>query len=299
MNRLRAWVRSFFGFSRSQTNGFLLLIPLMIIIIFSEPVYRNWFVRQPHDYSKEGKELDSVIATMKWSEPDSMEALAAPIPTRTLFNPNKATKEQLVAVGFSPLLASRLVNYRTKGGKFMVKRDVLKIYGMDSSFYYSIENYIDLPKQIAKPISPTQREEKPRPVVARFDLNTADTAQLIKIYGIGPKLSVRIVAYREKLGGFVSFQQLNEVYALDTAAIKELKNKSFIQQDFQPIQINLNKASEKELAAHPYIKYKLAKTITAYRLQHGPFRSLEGLKEIVTIDEAKFQQIKPYLSVNP
>ena len=93
MNRLRAWIRSFFGFSRSQTNGFLVLIPLMIVVVFSEPMYRNWFVRQPHDYSKEGKELDSAIATMQWSEPDSTDVKETTVVTRTSFNPNTATKE--------------------------------------------------------------------------------------------------------------------------------------------------------------------------------------------------------------
>lgn len=299
MNRLRAWFRSFFGFSRSQTNGMLVLIPLMIIIIFSEPLYRSWFVRQPHDYSREGKELDSVIALMKWSDPDSIASLEVLPVRKAPFNPNTATQEQLLSLGFTRPLAARVVNYRGKGGKFVVKGDLRKIYGMDSMFYFSIEKYIDLPQQVVKPSPVKYPEEKPRPAFVKFDLNSADTSQLIKIYGIGVKLSARIVAYRQKLGGFVSFQQLSEVYALDTAAIRELKAKSFIREDYQPAQLNVNTASEKELAAHPYIKYKLAKTIAAYRLQHGPFRSLEQLKEIVTIDEAKFQQIKPYLSVNP
>ncbi|MBS1506494.1 MAG: helix-hairpin-helix domain-containing protein [Bacteroidetes bacterium] len=299
MGRLRAWFRNVFGFTRSQTNGMLVLIPLMIIIIFSEPLYRSWYVRQPQDYSREGKELDSVIALMKWSKPDSVASAEALHFAKTSFNPNTATQEQLLSLGFPRPLATRLLNYRNKGGKFLVKSDLLKIYGMDSSFYSSLKKYIDLPVQIAKPVVVQHHEEKPRPAVVKFDLNSTDTSQLIKIYGIGVKLSARIVAYREKLGGFVSFQQLSEVYALDTAAIRELKSKSFIREDFQPAQLNLNKASEKELAAHPYIKYKLAKTLAAYRLQHGPFQRIEQLKEIVTIDEAKFKKIKPYLSVNP
>jgi DNA uptake protein ComE-like DNA-binding protein len=299
MNRLRAWIRSFFGFSRTETNAFLVFIPLMILLICSEPLYEYWFVHQPLDYSKETSELDSLVALMKWSKPDSLVEESSPAPILTLFNPNEASKEQLLSLGFNTALAARLINYRTKGGKFRVKHDVKKIYGMDSLFYLKIEKYIDLPTQRIHSPSPSITETKPKPTLAKFDLNTADTAQLIKIYGIGAKLSMRIVAYRQKLGGFVSLQQVNEVYALDSVAIKELTSRSFIDPDFHPTQIDLNKATEKELAAHPYIKFKLAKAIAAYRLQHGPFRSVEELKEIVIIDALKFQQIKPYLSVNP
>ena len=58
MSRLRAWIRSFFGFSRTETNAFLILLPLMVVLIFSEPIYRFWFIHQPHDFTKEKKELE-------------------------------------------------------------------------------------------------------------------------------------------------------------------------------------------------------------------------------------------------
>ena len=68
MNRLKALIRSMFAFSRSETNGFLILLPLMALIIFSEPAYRYWFVRQPQDFSKDSIRLDSLIATWKWEK---------------------------------------------------------------------------------------------------------------------------------------------------------------------------------------------------------------------------------------
>jgi competence ComEA-like helix-hairpin-helix protein len=60
--------------------------------------------------------------------------------------------------------------------------------------------------------------------------------------------------------------------------------------------ININTATKDDLKAHPYIKWQLANVIVEYRNQHGPFKNLEELKNIVLIDEEAFQKMAPYLS---
>ena len=299
MTRLRAWIRSFFGFSRTETNAFLILLPLMVVMIFSEPAYRYWFVRQPHEFTKEKKELDSLIATWKWEEQDSAID-KIPEPRLFSFDPNIASKEEFVELGFSNALSNRIINYRMKGGKFVVKKDLMKIYEMDSILYKKLFSFIKLPDKIEKKENEVKKLAlKVNPTIVKFDLNTADTSQFIKIYGIGPKLSQRIVTYREKLGGFISPQQLKEVYGLDSAVIHALFKKSFIDKNFKPRSIDVNTATEKELGDHPYIKYKLANAITAYRFQHGRYGTVDDLKKIALMDDARFQKIKPYLSANP
>jgi DNA uptake protein ComE-like DNA-binding protein len=297
MTRLRAWIRSFFGFSRTETNAFLILLPLLFVVIFSEPAYRYWFVQQPHDFTNEKKELDSLITTWKWEQDSATDKT---VEKRLFtFDPNITSKYELVALGFDNTLANRIVNYRIKGGKFVVKKDLMKIYGMDSTLYKRVFSFIALPEKIEKENPVKKLERKEIVSTVKFDLNEADTSQLIKVYGIGSKLSQRIVTYRNKLGGFISPEQLKEVYGLDSMVIQELFKKSFISEDFKPRVININTATEKELGDHPYIKYKLAKAITAYRFQHGLYRTLDDLKKIALIDDAKFQKIKPYLSTNP
>jgi competence protein ComEA len=298
MSRLRAWIRSFFGFSRTESNAFLILLPLMVVLIFSEPAYRYWFVRQPHDFAKEKNELDSLITTWKWNE---YSVGVKDLEKKLLFsfNPNVASKDELIELGFGNTLANRIVNYRTKGGEFVVKKDLMKIYGMDSILYKRLYSFISLPEEIEKQNVIKSFEKKENSVIVKFDLNTADTTQLIKVYGIGSKLSQRIVVYRNKLGGFASPEQLTEVYGLDSVVVNELFRNSYLDENFKPRLININTATEKELAGHPYIKYKLAKAITVYRFQHGAYRTVEDLKKIALIDDGRFQKIKPYLSVNP
>jgi competence ComEA-like helix-hairpin-helix protein len=314
MHRIKNWVKNFFAFSRTETNAFLILIPLMILLIFSEPIYRYWFVRQPQDYSKEKNQLDSLLATFDPDSPDGYrdrdeeDSNAEKIKTETSsspiklfsFNPNSSSKEELMQLGFKEFLAKRIINYKDKGGKFFAKKDLMKIYGMDSSLYKKLYPFIDLPENRfqEKSIQKIEAKEKTtftKTAFSKFDLNTADTSQLISVYGIGSKLSQRIISYREKLGGFISESQLKEVYGLDSSVVKNLLAKSFIDKNFQPHQLNINKATQQALAAHPYIKYKIAQAIVAYRFQHGDFKTIDALQKIVLIDKAQFEKMKPYL----
>lgn len=301
MNRIRSWVRAFFGFSRNETNALLVLLPLMFIIVFIVPTYKAFFTYQEKDYSKEKTELDSLVAT--WKERETKDSLATTKSPSTLFafNPNTASKEELVSLGFSPYVAGRLENYRSKGGKFMIKSDLLKLYGMDTALYKTLYTWIDLPieKTVKKFEEKAKQETFKKSVKDKFDINKADSSQLVSVYGIGSKLSIRIIKYRDRLGGFISNDQLTEVYGLDTAVISELKKKSFIAENFKPTVIEINTATEKEFATHPYIKYALAKAITAYRFQHGSFKSIDDLTHIAIIDKPTFEKIKPYLSLNP
>ncbi|HWJ92511.1 MAG TPA: helix-hairpin-helix domain-containing protein, partial [Flavisolibacter sp.] len=59
--------------------------------------------------------------------------------------------------------------------------------------------------------------------------------------------------------------------------------------------ININTATKEELAMHPYISWKLADAIVAYRNQHGTFGELGELKNILLVDEAVFQKLRHYL----
>src|SRR5690606_9841495 len=152
------------------------------------------------------------------NEIDVMEHKAFP------FDPNTAPVDDLVKLGIKQGIATRMVRYRESGGRFAVRQDLLKIYGMDSTLYAILYPYIKLPDRAPDIITVKGAGEK----TERFDLNTADTAQLVRVYGIGPVLSKRIVKFRERLGGFVAPEQVYEVYGLDSATATRLLNTSYL-----------------------------------------------------------------------
>jgi len=229
-----------------------------------------------------------------------MEFLEKEITPRLFsFNPNKASMDDLQILGFSKSVSNRMVRYREKGGVFKIKSDILKMYGIDTTHFEQLYAFIDLPE---KHESKSTFESKFKPAAKKstekFNLNLSDTAQLKKIYGIGEKLSLRIIKYRDALGGFIEMNQLSEVYGLDTAVVNRLIKQSFIDYEFSPVKININTITEQELAVHPYISNKEAKAIVAYRFQHGEFGALADIGNILGVDAETIRKIAPYLKFN-
>lgn len=281
------WLRDFFNLSRSQANGLALLLPLLLLIIFSEPLYRRYFVSSPEPPAlifPESAVPDAPANTHILSD-TAHRTLVVPL------NPNTARYDDWLALNVPPSIAARIVAYLSRGGRFTYQEDLLKIYGFDSALYRQLAGFIALP---------------PRPVVTRktdkeepewIDLNKADSARLLPIRGIGPVLAGRIVRYRAALGGFVNWAQLQQVYGLDSTVIGIMKARFYIDPAFVPRKLNVNTATAKELAAHPLISNEMARAIVTYRHQHGNFLSAEDIRKIVTITEEQYQRIKPYLSV--
>jgi competence ComEA-like helix-hairpin-helix protein len=303
MLKLRHWIKGFFGFPRSHVNGFIILLMLTTLMLFSEPVWHWWVSTESPDLRADRAKLDSLTAL--WSqEPEETERTAAITSETRLFSfdPNKITTNDLMELGFSENLATRIGRYREKGGKFRIKSDLLKIYGVDSAFYDRLYPFILLPGHLAKEerrkkVSDQKAAPELKKVAEKFDLNNADTSQLKKIYGIGDKLSLRILKYRDRLGGFVRMDQLKEVYGLDSLVIGRLSEHATIQSDFKPTKININTASEKQLSSHPYLT-KAAKAIVSYRFQHGNFQTVQDIQNVNSVDEQFIQRVIPYLKVN-
>lgn len=137
-----------------------------------------------------------------------------------------------------------------------------------------------------------QRESK----ILQININKADSFELRKLNGIGEVYASRIVRYRNWLGGFHKKEQLIEVYGVDSALYDSIKEYLWLQEDSIK-KININTCSIRELSAHPYISYKVAKLVVKYREHHGVFLDLETLKSIPLIDEQLFRKIAFYLEL--
>lgn len=61
--------------------------------------------------------------------------------------------------------------------------------------------------------------------------------------------------------------------------------------------VNINEAKQEELEELPGIGPSIAKKIIEYREQNGKFTSIDELQEVKGIGEAKFENIKEYVTV--
>jgi competence protein ComEA len=301
MTRIRSWLRVVLGFSRTESNGFIILLPLLIIFVSAEPFTRWMVSNREDDFSKESASLDSM--SRLWVVPEHTSAQSAVDIVNSeknltfAFDPNTATEKELKSLGFPDRIRTGLIHYRERGGKLRVKSDLMKIYGMDSSLYARLSPFIQLPDKLETKSYVTSESSK-KELRIKFDLNTADTTQLKSIYGIGSKLSARIVKYRNRLGGFVNMDQLREVYGLDTLVIHELLKLAYLDEHFQPDGININQLTGNESSIHPYLDKKLAKALAAYRFQHGDFKQVEEIRSLHVVSKEAADKIIPYLKVD-
>ena len=305
--RLIRYIRSFFNFSFAEAKGFLLMVGIIAAVAIYYLIYSALPSEGYSSYLADKAILDSIVKQMEAGDRDRIQSPDFYGEENFFpFNPNSVSVDSLMLLGVPARLAHTIQNYRVKGGKFKAKEDLKKIYGFPDSIYQRLEPFIVIPaggfkrdedkvKISATDDSPKKQEKKPDRTLAAFDLNQADSLQLLQWKGIGPVLASRIIRFRSKLGGFVEEQQLYEVYGLDSVLVKKIIDVAFIDEGFQPEKIPVNKVSAAELAAHPYISPTQAKRLVEYRKQHGPFRSLSDFSNIHTLDPIFIKKVAPYI----
>ncbi|MBR1388106.1 MAG: helix-hairpin-helix domain-containing protein [Prevotella sp.] len=121
-------------------------------------------------------------------------------------------------------------------------------------------------------------------------LNTADTTALMTVPGIGAYYAKRILQYGQRLGGYVSVEQLDEIDDLP-AGVKRY----FVVEQPSPRKLNVNQLSLNELRRHPYINFYQAKAITDYRRLHGPIKSLHDLRLSKDFPQEVIDRLSPYV----
>lgn len=192
------------------------------------------------------------------------------------FDPNTVTIEDLQRLGLSPRQAESIENYRAKGGRFRSKADFQKMYVVSDTLFARLEPFIDIPK---------------------LELNAADSAALVSLRGIGPWYARKILAYRDRLGGFVAKEQLLEIEGFDRERFDGLA--ADVTVDPSKIRrLDLWHASDSLLARHPYLGPKGARSIVRYRSLYDSTRwtPADLLREHV-LPEVNIEKLKKYIEI--
>lgn len=215
------------------------------------------------------------------------------------FDPNTISFEDWQRLGLNERTCKTIINYVHKGGKFYKPEDLQKIWGMPEGFVERVKNYVQI-NSVKKEFThysenkPVYTREERKPSV--ININEADTTAFISLPGIGSRLSARIIAFRDKLGGFYSVEQVGETYGLPDSTFQKIKGRLQLDGEITH-KISVNTATKDELKAHPYIRWNLANAIVEYRTQHGGYKSLDELKHITLVDETTFNRITHYLEL--
>lgn len=302
-------------FTRKERIAIIFVVLLMMVYPLIPALYVLINKPDPVDH----KTFENEIASLDMKEPDSSSAYSkqnypqyqpsekkyydkAVKGELFYFDPNTLSIEGWMKLGVREKTANTIHNYLSKGGRFYKPEDISKIWGLHEDEVQRLLPYIRIEPKPARDYNKypgsenTKTYEKSTYTITPCDVNYSDTAAFIALPGIGSKLAARIVAFREKLGGFYKIEQVAETYGLPDSTFQKIKSRLVIGNS-NVKKLNINMATIDELKAHPYLRYNIANAIVQYRLQHGSFSSVADIKKIMMITDDIYNKAAPYLIV--
>jgi len=320
-------LQEYFYYTRLERNAGIVLC-VLCTIAYSLPLFYNQLSPPPGklDFSEvrqlaaafapAGKpnENESKFVAFRGRENESPRQAVESFP----FDPNTATKDELMRLGLSARTAQTVLNFRAKGGHFYKKEDLQKVYGLREEDYHRLAGLVQLsdagrdfekyPKRsdnqgfverVDYRSSPSANSDFPKKNTSVVvDINTASSEDWQQIKGVGPGYAKRIVNFREKLGGFSSVAQVGETLGLPDSVFQKMLPQL---QAASPVfrQININSATLDELKVHPYLSSYQATILFNYRLQHGSYADFASLKKVKGgFKEEDWRRLEPYITFN-
>lgn len=280
-------IKSYFKFSRGQRSGIFLFFGIIIVLQLA------YFFTDFSSLSKISPEKEKWLSLQ--SEIDSMKQQKRDyVPKIYPFNPNFITDYKGYKLGMSVAEIDRLLAFR-KGNKYVNSpKEFQNVTKISDSLLNVISPYFKFPDWVNNKKGFKDYKKYPNTAFAKkekiviIDINQASQEDLIKIYGIGEAISLRILKFKESLGGFVSMEQMKDVWGLSDEVIENLNSHFKILALPNLKKIDINNASIKELSQFPYFKYPLSKNIVTYRSMNGDIKNIDDLTKIkgLSIDKA-------------
>lgn len=253
-------------FTRERMLGTLVLL----MVLLSAVALRHWWGHREASSSSFAPSADELVAVERFEAERRADSLQQQLDyerRRAAWAAEKAARQAARQQREAAYEAQRQLWAQEKAGRAALRAE-------REAYWDSVRAL--RPKKLAK-----------GEVVA---LNSADTLALQRIPGIGPALARTIVAYRERLGGFLRVEQLRDIEHLP-ADIER-----WVQLDVTTVRpLYINKATFKELVRHPYLNYEQVKVIVNRRQKYGPLRSWKDLGASTEFSVLDFERLTPYV----
>ena len=245
-----------------------------------------YFVLEPYIIIGEKyriKPKHSSYTSPQYSVKDDTEEIAY-----SAFRIDTATAKYLRTIGFSTRQAELIIRYGNMIGGYRNIEEFEECYAVDSAMAARLEPYIIFPERDTTSIAVTPT------IVFPLEVNSADSASLIKVRGIGPKSIVHILRYRELLGGYHSVEQISELKMVTPENFQQISQQIWC--DSSKIKkIYINFARPKELERHPYISERTLRRIVNHRELKGGWSTIEEMIDCNILSQDEATRIAPYL----
>lgn len=224
----------------------------------------------------------------------------------SVFDPNTVDSLTLIGFGLKAWKVRNFLHYRAAGKVFRSAEDMGNTYGWTAEDVAMLEPYVRVGESYSRKEGKPRKEWEKRErkenepertsnkfrSLTKVDVNTADTAMLRRIPGVGEKISDAIVRYRQRLGGFHCVNQLLDIKIVSPELLEwfTVSSSSDIQR------ININKASFQALNSHPYISYEQTKALLQYLRLYGEVKNEETLLSTGIFSKEDLERLRPYIA---
>jgi competence protein ComEA len=271
-------LKSFFNLTKKERKASMLFLIFISILFASKYFFSTNKSTSVHvqEVSVEktsastARIVKSRISSEKSVKSNRRRNIKKGIVVTSLFDPNDLTAEEWGAFGMSAKQSNSICKFiRSKGG-LVNSEELMDVYVLSKEDKETLVKWSNIKKG---------------------DLNTWTKTDFERIRGIGEVLSIRVIKFRDKLGGFYSSNQLNEIYGLDSTVIEEINKRVVLG---RVATLAINKLSYSELLSHPYIGKVEAKHIIRERTI-TPFYKESQLFEVFS-SEDDVNRLIPYVS---
>ena len=290
MEATNSVIKSILRYSKSQRIGIMLLFGF-IILVQGFYFFHDFGDTQNNHSGQKWLTFQKDIDSVK-SRSSKFKSMIYP------FNPNFITDFKGYQLGMSLPEIDRLLAYRKQNKFVNSAAEFQSVTKVSDSLLKAISPYFKFPDWVNNKKSNFQSFAKTdfrKPEkISIIDINQATKEDLMKVNGIGDKISDRILEQKQKYGAFVSMEQMNDIWGLSPEVVEKLKVSFMVSTTANCKKINVNNASIKELSQFPFFKYQLAKDIVTYRSMNGDIR-IEDLSKIKGFPVDKIKIIALYL----
>ncbi|MFN3756012.1 MAG: ComEA family DNA-binding protein [Flavobacterium sp.] len=286
-------MKTLFHLTKGQRKG---IIALLFLIVFLQLSYFWWKSQRNSNFSIEEVEWLSMqqwIDSVSISKDDNVQKVYP-------FNPNFISDFKAYRLGLSTAEFDRLTAFRAQNKYVNSAAEFQSVTRVSDSLLAEIAPFFKFPDWVNKKKNnnnPYQfkQSNSNKETLGQTDINVASQEDLVKVYGVGAVTAQKILDFRERLGGFVDIQQLNDIWGIKPGAITEIEKYFYVGESQNVKRLNINKANMKSISEFPYFNSALAREMVTYRTMNNGIAKIEDLTKINGFPIEKLKIIALYL----
>lgn len=272
-------------------NGVFILATVMVISLLLLYLVSEYIV--PENHLEVVPEYQVAIEKLGVQEALEKEAY------RTKpFNPNFMSEYKAYVLGVPLVALERLYAFRKQDKWVNSAMEFQQVTGVSDSLLAKLQPFFKFPSWKNKNSQVKKSVALPSKTLAqKADLNTVKAMEIQEVAQLSEVLALRIIKYRERIGGFVDDIQLQDVYGIYQKQRDKILSLYTVKTPVTVARISVNAATVADLVTVPYFDFEMALAIKDFIRTHGEVTSFSEFDKIEGFPMTKIKRISLYLKI--